>query len=88
MIRPAHLAVASIALAIGCRATSTSSPHGVAIPTSPAPSADPAGKYADLIVVDGQPDVRRSDIRKIVTVMKNGVAYSSPDLYAAIAIHP
>jgi imidazolonepropionase-like amidohydrolase len=46
------------------------------------------GKLADLVVVEGQPDVRVSDVRKTAWVIKGGVVYRSADLYRAIGVQP
>jgi len=45
------------------------------------------GKLADLVLVDGQPDVHVSDLRKAVTVVKGGTLYPCADLRAAIGVH-
>jgi imidazolonepropionase-like amidohydrolase len=42
------------------------------------------GKQADLVVLDGNPAVRASDIRKVTTVFRNGVGYDSPALIASV----
>ena len=44
------------------------------------------GKLADLILVDGRPDVDIRDIRKIERVVKNGVIHNSSALYAAVGV--
>ena len=44
------------------------------------------GKLADLILVDGRPDVDIRDIRKIEKVVKNGVIHNSAALYAAVGV--
>ena len=46
------------------------------------------GKMADIILVDGHPDERISDIRKVRTVIKNGVVYQSADLDRALGVMP
>jgi hypothetical protein len=46
------------------------------------------GKFADLIVVDGHPDVNVSDLRKVSVVMKNGVIYRPAELDKAVGITP
>lgn len=38
------------------------------------------GKRADLLIVDGQPDINIEDIRKVETVFKDGVGFSSQAL--------
>lgn len=46
------------------------------------------GKLADVILVDGNPATNISDIRKVETVVKNGVVFKSADLYRAMGIKP
>jgi hypothetical protein len=47
------------------------------------------GKQADLIVVDGDPARRISDIRQVSLVMKGGTMYRTAELYEALRIrHP
>ncbi len=45
-----------------------------------------AGKLADLILVNGDPTSRISDIRKIDTVIKNGEVMKPAELYPAMGI--
>jgi hypothetical protein len=45
-----------------------------------------AGKLADLVLVDGKPDVQISDVRKPVTVVKGGVVYACADLLGAVGM--
>jgi imidazolonepropionase-like amidohydrolase len=45
-----------------------------------------AGKRADLVLVEGNPAEKISDIRRCRLVMKNGVLYKSADLYRAVGI--
>lgn len=47
-----------------------------------------AGKLADMILVDGDPTVRISDIRRVVTVIKDGTVYDSAAVYAALGVLP
>ena len=47
-----------------------------------------AGKLADLVLVDGNPGVDISDIRRCRIVIKGGAVYDSAKLYQAIAIVP
>jgi imidazolonepropionase-like amidohydrolase len=42
------------------------------------------GKQADLVVLDGNPAVRSSDIRNVATVYRNGVGYDSHALLASV----
>ena len=41
------------------------------------------GKNADIIIVDGQPDITIDDITKVVTVFKDGVGYNSKALISS-----
>jgi imidazolonepropionase-like amidohydrolase len=47
-----------------------------------------SGKRADLVLVEGNPAVKISDIRQTRTVIKGGTVYSSADLYRALGIKP
>jgi imidazolonepropionase-like amidohydrolase len=42
------------------------------------------GKQADLVVLDGDPSARPSDIRNVTMVFRNGVGYNVPALTAAV----
>ncbi|MBC7791907.1 MAG: amidohydrolase family protein [Anaerolineae bacterium] len=44
------------------------------------------GKLADLVLIDGNPVDRISDIRKAVLVVKNGVVYEPAALYEAVGV--
>lgn len=46
------------------------------------------GKLADLILVDGDPARRVSDIRKVELVMKDGVFYRPDELWTAVGVAP
>ena len=46
------------------------------------------GKLADIILVDGDPVVNISDIRKTALVVKDGAVYRAAELYAAIGVQP
>jgi cytosine/adenosine deaminase-related metal-dependent hydrolase len=46
------------------------------------------GKLADVILVDGDPVTHISDIRRVKTVVKDGVLYQTSDLYGAIGVQP
>ncbi|HXS95903.1 MAG TPA: amidohydrolase family protein [Candidatus Limnocylindrales bacterium] len=46
------------------------------------------GKLADLILVDGDPAARISDIRKVETVVKGGMVYRPAELDRAFGIRP
>ena len=43
-------------------------------------------KLADLVVVDGNPDVQISDIRRVELVIKDGVVFKPADLYRALGV--
>jgi imidazolonepropionase-like amidohydrolase len=45
-------------------------------------------KAADLILVDGDPAARISDIRRVVTVIKAGTLYEAGALYEALGVRP
>jgi imidazolonepropionase-like amidohydrolase len=47
-----------------------------------------AGKYADMILVNGDPTKQISDVRHVDTVIKNGVVYRPAELYPAFGIRP
>jgi imidazolonepropionase-like amidohydrolase len=47
-----------------------------------------AGKLADLILVDGNPTARISDIRRVVTVIKDGNLYEAGALYEMLGVRP
>jgi imidazolonepropionase-like amidohydrolase len=42
------------------------------------------GKAADLILVNGDPTERITDIRRVVTVIKDGTVYDGAVLYSAL----
>ena len=44
------------------------------------------GKLADLVVVDGDPTRRMSDVRRVTLVMKDGVLYEPDALYESMGI--
>ena len=44
------------------------------------------GKIADLVVIDGDPTTNISDVRKPVWVVKDGLLFSSKDVYAALGV--
>ncbi len=46
------------------------------------------GKYADMILVNGDPTERISDIRHVDLVVKNGELYRPSELYQAFGIRP
>lgn len=46
------------------------------------------GKLADLIVIDGNPTVRLTDIRRVTLVMKDGVLYDPAAMYRTIGVVP
>jgi imidazolonepropionase-like amidohydrolase len=47
-----------------------------------------AGKDADLILVDGDPLARISDVRRVVTVVKDGVVYDAAAVYQTVGVRP
>lgn len=46
------------------------------------------GKLADMILVDGDPSVHISDVRRVTTVVKDGVMYKTAELNEAIGVKP
>jgi imidazolonepropionase-like amidohydrolase len=46
------------------------------------------GKFADMIIVDGDPAKRISDIRKTDLVVKDGKVYEVNALYRSIGVLP
>jgi hypothetical protein len=46
------------------------------------------GRLADVVLVDGDPTVRISDVRRTRLVVKDGVVYEPDRLYAAIGVVP
>ena len=46
------------------------------------------GKLADLIIVDGHPEQRISDIRRVTYVMKDGRVYDPTAMYLAVGVRP
>jgi amidohydrolase family protein len=46
------------------------------------------GKLADMILVDGDPSVHISDIRRVTTVVKDGKVYKVADLDQALGVKP
>lgn len=46
------------------------------------------GKLADMILVDGDPAARISDIRRVRTVVKDGALYQASTLYESIGVRP
>ena len=46
------------------------------------------GKAADLVVVDGDPLARISDIRHVVMTMRSGTLYPSKELYETVGVSP
>jgi imidazolonepropionase-like amidohydrolase len=46
------------------------------------------GKLADLVLVDGNPAEKISDIRRCRLVVKSGAVYKSDAVYAAVGIKP
>jgi hypothetical protein len=48
----------------------------------------PSGKLADLVLVEGNPAEKISDIRRCRLVVKNGLLFKSDAVYAAVGIKP
>jgi hypothetical protein len=46
------------------------------------------GKVADLVVVDGDPLARISDLGAVVSTVRGGVVFASPPLYDAVGVRP
>lgn len=46
------------------------------------------GKLADLILIDGDPTINISEIRRVVTVIKDGRVYDPAAIYRALGIEP
>jgi imidazolonepropionase-like amidohydrolase len=46
------------------------------------------GKLADMILIDGDPASHISDIRRVVTTVKDGVVYQNAALYQALGVKP
>jgi len=46
------------------------------------------GKLADMILVDGDPTKNISDVRRVRTVIKDGVVYETADLDHALGVRP
>ena len=46
------------------------------------------GKLADLILVDGNPLENISDIRRVVTVVKDGIVFDPRALYGEVGVRP
>ena len=47
-----------------------------------------SGKLADVILVDGDPSTHISDIRRIKTVVKDGVVFQVADIDRALGVIP
>jgi hypothetical protein len=45
------------------------------------------GKYADFVIIDGDPLTNMSDIRNVVTVVKDGKVFDSKKLFAEVGVH-
>jgi imidazolonepropionase-like amidohydrolase len=46
------------------------------------------GRYADLVLVDGDPSRAIADLRRVRTVIKDGLIHDSDAVYAALGIQP
>jgi imidazolonepropionase-like amidohydrolase len=47
-----------------------------------------AGKVADLVVIDGDPLARITDLQRTVTTYRAGVAFASRELFRAVGVAP
>jgi len=47
-----------------------------------------AGKKADVVLIDGDPAARISDVRRVVTVVKDGAIYDPEAIHRALGIQP
>jgi imidazolonepropionase-like amidohydrolase len=47
-----------------------------------------AGKLADLVLVDGNPTLNISDVRKTALTLKDGVIYMPAELYSELGVQP
>jgi imidazolonepropionase-like amidohydrolase len=45
------------------------------------------GKLADLDIIDGDPSTNISDVRRVVTVIKDGKVYDARAVAAEIGVH-
>src|SRR5262249_39707193 len=46
------------------------------------------GKLADLVLVDGDPAAKISDVRRVVLTIKGGTVYDASELYKALGVKP
>jgi imidazolonepropionase-like amidohydrolase len=46
------------------------------------------GKRADVVLVDGRPAERISDVRKVSLVVKDGVVYDPAALFRSVGVRP
>jgi imidazolonepropionase-like amidohydrolase len=46
------------------------------------------GKLADLVLIDGDPAAKISDIRRVVLTVKGGTMYDASELYRALGVKP
>ncbi len=46
------------------------------------------GKLADFILVEGRPDERITDVRRVTTVVKGGVVLDPAEIYRALGVQP
>jgi len=46
------------------------------------------GKLADVVLIDGDPAARISDVRKAVVTVKDGLVYRPAELYGELGVKP
>jgi imidazolonepropionase-like amidohydrolase len=46
------------------------------------------GKLADVVLIDGDPAARISDVRKAVVTVKDGLVYRPAELYEELGVKP
>jgi imidazolonepropionase-like amidohydrolase len=46
------------------------------------------GKDADLVLVDGDPLARISDVRRVVRIIKDGFVFDSNAVHASVGVRP
>jgi len=46
------------------------------------------GKLADVVLIEGDPAARISDVRKAVVTVKDGLVYRPSELYGELGVKP